>query len=152
MNANFKKSKDLSLATSGFIVDRTAKRMKQFYQKMLKQHNLGITVDQWVVLQELDKEDELNQFELARRCYKDAPTLTRIIDLLGKKALLSRVVDPQDRRKFNICLSAAGRAKIKAVQPVLRQFRAQCWKGLREEELKQLTAIMNKIYHNITND
>ncbi len=152
MSNKIKKATDLSLATSGFIVDRTAKRMKQFYQQMLKQHDLGITVDQWVILQALDKEDGLSQFELGQRCYKDAPTLTRIIDLLCGKNLLRRGNDPVDRRKFKICLTTAGAAKIKAVKPVLRQFRAQCWKGLAEEDLKRLTEIMNTIFNNIKTD
>lgn len=149
MTSVLKKSKDLRLEVSGFIIERTAKRMKQSYQRMLKEQKLGITVDQWIILQELDKEDKQSQLELAQRSYKDAPTITRIIDLLCKKELLTRVSNPEDRRKFSICLSKKGKAKIKAVQPIVKKFREQCWKGLKEEDMTRLTEIMDVIFKNI---
>ena len=105
MIANQSDSKSKKTEISGFIIERTAKRMKQSFKKILKEKNAGITVDQWVILQELKKEDGLSQFEIASRTFKDAPTVTRIIDLLCKKQLLRRLPDTTDRRKFNIFLT-----------------------------------------------
>ena len=78
----------------GFILERTAKRMKQACAQTLREANIDLTVDQWVLLQELDKEDGLNQFELAERTYKHAPTVTRIVDTLAAKGLLQRQLEP----------------------------------------------------------
>ena len=82
----------------GFIIERTAKRMKQFYQKMLKGANTGVTVDQWIILQTIHKDNGLSQFDIANLTFKDAPTVTRIIDLLVGKELIERIADPDDRR------------------------------------------------------
>ena len=54
-------SHDSNTEISGFIIERIAKRMKQAFQHMLKEANTGITVDQWIVLQALDKEDRISQ-------------------------------------------------------------------------------------------
>ena len=133
----------------GFIIERTAKRMKQFYQKMLKDANTGITVDQWVILQTIHKEDGLSQFEIANQTFKDAPTVTRIIDLLASKELIERVADPEDRRKFNICLTNKGKLKIEEVRPIVMDFRKTGWKGINLEDLNHMMRTLNAIFDNL---
>lgn len=133
----------------GYSIERTAKRMKQMYQRMLKAADAGITVDQWVILQLLSSRDGLSQLEIAERTNKDAPTVTRIIDLLCKKELCERLPDAADRRKFSICLTPAGKEKIKEVEPIVKAFRRKGWDGLTEEDLNQLMRTLDIIYQNL---
>lgn len=150
MIANQPDSKGRKTEISGFIIERTAKRMKQSFKTILKEQHAGITVDQWVILQELKREDGLSQFEIAVRTFKDAPTVTRIIDLLCKKELLERLPDSEDRRKFNIFLTKAGKAKIVEVLPMVESFRAEAWNGLSDKEINQLKSLLNTIFKNLT--
>ena len=150
MIANQPNSKSLKTEVSGFIIERTAKRMKQSFKKILNENSAGITVDQWVILQELEKENGLSQFEIAARTFKDAPTVTRIIDLLCDKKLLKRQSDPEDRRKFNIFLTDLGKSKILEVLPMVESFRADAWSGLSDQEINQLRDILNTIFKNLT--
>ncbi len=133
----------------GFIIERTAKRMKQFYQKMLKGANTGITVDQWIILQTIHKDNGLSQFEIANQTFKDAPTVTRIIDLLASKELIERVADLEDRRKFNICLTKKGKDKIEEVLPIVMDFRKTGWKGINLEDLNHMMRTLNAIFDNL---
>jgi DNA-binding MarR family transcriptional regulator len=142
-------SKKRKSEISGFIIERTAKRMKQSFKKVLKERGAGITVDQWVILQELEKENGLSQFEIAARTFKDAPTVTRIIDLLCNKQLLKRLPDKEDRRKFNIFLTDSGKAKIIEVLPMVATFREEAWSGLSDNEINQLSNILNTIFRNL---
>jgi len=135
---------------SGFILERTAKRMKQHFQQCLAAADAGITIDQWVVLQVLDKQDGLSQLEIAKATYKDAPTITRIIDLLCEKGLTLRVTDEQDRRRFKIKLTQEGQERIQAVLPVIQQSRRQAWDGLKNEQIDQLVDTLNKVFHNLS--
>lgn len=134
---------------SGFILERTAKRMKQFFQQELVQAGADITVDQWVVLQELNREEGLSQLEIGQATFKDAPTITRIIDLLCKKGLTHRSPDPEDRRRFRIQLTGKGQEKIREVLPTVKAFRREAWRGLKEEEVDQLVSTLNKIFENL---
>ena len=134
---------------SAFILERTAKRMKQFFQRELANAGVEITIDQWVILQELDREDGQSQLALANSCFKDAPTVTRIIDLLVKKGLVKRHQDEQDRRRFQVKLTKAGRKKIKEVLPVIREGRAKAWCCLSEEEMDGLVQSLNKVFENL---
>ena len=45
------KSAEASPTLPGFVLERTAKRMKQFFQQQLAAAEAGITIDQWVILQ-----------------------------------------------------------------------------------------------------
>lgn len=141
--------KDKKSEISGFILERTAKRMKQFFQQRLAAVDADITIDQWVLLQELDKQDGQSQLDLAKATFKDAPTVTRIIDLLCKKGLTRRVADPGDRRRFRIELTEAGRQKIREVLPLVKTFRQEAWQGLTEKEVDQLVATLNKLFDNL---
>ena len=133
----------------GFILERTAKRMKQACAQALREANITLTVDQWVLLQALDKEDGLNQFELAERTYKHAPTVTRIVDTLTTKGLLQRKTDPEDRRRYNVCLTKAGKKEINRIFPVVKAFREKCWEGMSDRDLKKMIHLLNQIFDNL---
>ena len=141
--------KDRKSEISAFVLERTARRMKQFFQQGLAGAGTDITIDQWVILQELDREDGQSQLDLARATFKDAPTVTRIIDLLCKKGLTCRVADRADRRRFRIELTDTGREKITNTLPLIKDFRRLAWAGLSDEEVDQLVETLNKIFTNL---
>ena len=135
---------------SGFLIERTAKQLKRAFQQTLQQINAGITADQWVVLHLLYREgDGISQYVIAERTVKDPPTVTRIIDLLGKKNLVRREQDPGDRRKLQIYLTAQGKAKVNKLIPQVMEFRLQHFEGLTEKDVNDLVRIMERITQNI---
>ncbi|MEN0004272.1 MAG: MarR family winged helix-turn-helix transcriptional regulator [Bacteroidota bacterium] len=144
---------DLLTATTllpGVVLERTAKRMKQYFQKQLQLAQADITIDQWVVLQELQHKDGHSQLDLAKATFKDAPTITRIIDLLCKKGLTERITDPTDRRRFQIKLTELGRAKIEEVQPIIKEARGVAWEGIPKAEIDQMMHTLNQLFENLT--
>lgn len=150
MNTNESAQHLKKSAVSGFTIERTAKRMKQRFKRMLKEHQVDVTVDQWVILQLLDREDGLSQFQIAHEAYKDAPTVTRIIDLLCKKGLTKRAADATDRRKFNIFLTAKGNEKVAEIKPIVKAFRKIGWNGLDDDAINQMMDTLDRIYHNLS--
>lgn len=149
MNTQQIDSKDRKAEIPGFIIERTAKRMRQSFKGVLKKMDAGVTIDQWAILYELEKEDGLSQYELANRTFKDAPTVTRIIDLLSDKKLTNRVPDPGDRRRFNIFLTDTGKRKIEEIIPAARSFREKVWDGLDEKTVDLLIKSLNKVFINL---
>ena len=139
---------DERLEVSGFILERTAKKMKQAFQRFLKEIDAGITADQWVVLDTLRKENGLSQFEIAEIVFKDPPTLTRIIDLLCKKGLTRRIAHPDDRRRMKVCLTEKGEQLMQELRPQVKAFRKEGWNNLSADDLQQLKRILNTVYTN----
>ncbi|WP_244518738.1 MarR family winged helix-turn-helix transcriptional regulator [Parapedobacter composti] len=132
-----------------FLLDRTARRVKQYAQYQFNCRQFGITVDQWAVLKSLKLHADLSQKELAEYCGKDQPTLTRIVDLLENKKLVERRPHPADRRSFVVHLTPVGEQKVTELSASVNEIRMQAWKNLGETDFEQLKRILNTIYDNL---
>lgn len=132
-----------------YLLDRTARRVKQYAQQQFDAGDFGLTVDQWLVLKNLGNDAYLKQTELAELTGKDNPTLTRIIDLLCKKGLTERITHKTDRRSFTVHLTAEGKQKLNTLTPQVTGIRMKAWKGLTEEDYDHLKLVLNKIYQNL---
>lgn len=132
-----------------FILDQTAKKVKQFAQSSFAEKGFDITVDQWAVLKALYETEQLSQKELAKRCGKDQPTLTRIVDLLLKKGLAERITDETDRRSLYLHLTQKGKLKVASLSPIVAEIRVKAWEKLTEKDFEDFTRILNTIYNNL---
>jgi DNA-binding MarR family transcriptional regulator len=133
-----------------FLLDRTARRVKQYAQQRFNEMGLKITVDQWLVLKHLYEQEEMKQTELAELMFKDNPTLTRILDLLCNKGLTERTVHPDDRRSFIVKLTKEGRKKVEQLKPRIKDVRLKAWQGLSERDFNHFRRILNTIYDNLS--
>lgn len=136
-------------STYSYILDRTARKVKQYAQRRFNAENYDITVDQWLIIKNLNSSNDMNQSQLAEITGKDHPTLTRIIDLLCKKGLTERRIHPTDRRCFTIHLSALGKQKVAEWNPKMAEIRMKAWENLTEDDYKNLKRILDTIYNNL---
>lgn len=136
-------------ARYSFLLDRTARKVKQYAQQQFKQAGFDVTVDQWLVLKNLAENPQLSQTELANLVFKDHPTLTRIIDLLHKKGHVLRVQHPQDRRSFQLHLTKAGVEKVAELRPKVLEIREKAWENLTEVDFLEFKRVLNTIYQNL---
>jgi DNA-binding MarR family transcriptional regulator len=144
----------ISMATEKFItysylLERTARKVKQYAQRRFNAENYDITVDQWLILKNLSSENDLNQSQLAEITGKDHPTLTRIIDLLCRKGLTERKVHPFDRRSFHIHLTDLGNNRVTEWSPKMSEIRMKAWENLTEDDYLNLKRILDTIYNNL---
>jgi DNA-binding MarR family transcriptional regulator len=132
-----------------FLLDCTARRVKQYAQVQFNNRDFGITVDQWTILKALNTYPDLSQKELAEQCGKDQPTLTRIVDLLVKKGYVERTMHHLDRRSFIVHLSEKGKEKVNDLEPKIRKIRMKAWENLEENDFHHLKRILDTIYNNL---
>ncbi|HLT09041.1 MAG TPA: MarR family transcriptional regulator [Cyclobacteriaceae bacterium] len=132
-----------------FLLDRTARRVKQYAQSKFKIGEFDVTVDQWLVLKNLEENGVLSQTELAALVFKDHPTLTRIIDILCKKGYVERVPNPSDRRSFQLLLTDCGNKKVSALKPQVAAIREKAWENLNQQDFEEFKRILNTIYNNL---
>lgn len=133
----------------GFIIERTTKRIRQNLQRRFNAHHFGVTVDQWVVLDCIRQNQSISQNEIADRTFKDAPTVTRIIDQLCKKGLTTRLIDESDRRRFIIELTPKGHKKVNQMLPIVIEMRKDGWNSLDLSDYQKLMHIMSTIFNNL---
>ncbi|HSJ69481.1 MAG TPA: MarR family transcriptional regulator [Anditalea sp.] len=132
-----------------FLLDRTARKVKQYAQQKFKLGDFDVTVDQWLVIKHLSENGVLSQTELAQLVFKDHPTMTRIIDILCKKGYVERMPHPNDRRSFQLLLTETGTKKVAELRPQIVSIREKAWENLNEKDFEEFKRILNTIYHNL---
>ncbi len=133
-----------------FKIDTTIKKIRTALQRQFNDAGFDLTVDQWVVIDHLFRNPGISQNTLADMTTKDAPTVTRIIDLLAQKGLAERRLTDNDRRKFLVYLTEAGKAKYHEVLPIVSAMRRKGWGDLSEADYQHFIRIMDSIYQNVS--
>lgn len=134
---------------SFFKLDATLKKIRNYWQKNFDARQMDITVDQWLLIENLYKHKRITHNELARLTSKDITTVSRIIELLVKKDLVERQGSTDDRRKVFVQLTPQGVNKYKEVRPLVLEMRKTGWNNLSENDYNELTRILDVIYANI---
>ena len=134
--------------TYGTLIDRTMRIIKLSYLKGFKEVGLDLTPEQWVMIDTLYSNNGISQTELANGSFKNAPTVSRIIDLLCKKGLTERQRFDNDRRRYKIFLTPKGKATFKKAHPVVKRLRKQGWKDLTEEDYGNFVRIIETVFKN----
>lgn len=138
----------LSYDNVGTILDRTTRLLKAQFQRAFRDAGIDITPEQWVLLDHLYKEGASSQTDLANGTFKDAPTVSRIIDKLASKGLAVRKRFPGDRRRYQVDLTDKGRSAHDLLLPRVAELRVQMWTGLATSDYEELTRILETIRGN----
>lgn len=133
----------------GYHLERTTRIVKLGYLQAFAQLGVDITPEQWVMLDSLYQRNGQSQTELAGDSYKNAPTVSRIIDLLEKKGLVERQRFANDRRRYKIFLTKKGQATVEKVQPAVVALREKGWQELTDEDYSNFLRILNQIFDNL---
>ncbi|MEI8377452.1 MAG: MarR family transcriptional regulator [bacterium] len=136
--------------TIGFVCYRTSLSIKQHLLKQFKENGFDITVEQWGVMYRIFKYDALTQNQIAEKTFKQGPNITRIIDDLEQKNLVSRQPDISDRRKYLLFLTEEGNNTVLNLLQVLVKAKESFSEGISQEEMATTINVLNKIYHNIS--
>lgn len=94
---------------------RAREAVMQRFRPMLHKH--GVTEQQWRVIRALVESEATDIGALAELCCILPASLTRIVDTLEDKKLVSRRGHPDDQRRVVVEISAAGRRLFQAVAP-----------------------------------
>jgi DNA-binding MarR family transcriptional regulator len=138
----------LSYDNVGTLLDRTTRLLKAHFQRAFKDAGVDLTPEQWVLLDHLHKSGAASQTDLANGTFKDAPTVSRIVDKLATKGLAERTRFPNDRRRYQVGLTARGEAVHEKLLPRVEELRVMAWQGLTERDYAELTRVLDQIRDN----
>ena len=124
-------------------------RLKQYTAAMLKQHNVDLTPEQFLLIDLLWNQGPLSQQELADQLQKDKNSVTKLVDAIERKGFVVRRQNPSDRRSNTIILtdlatSLKDNAKSKGIF-ILDKMLA----GIKEEELRSFLDTLQKLCANM---
>jgi len=108
----------------------------------------GISLTEFDVLITLYNapDDRLRMTELSKRIVLTASGLTQLVTRLDSKGLVSRTVDPDDRRSFFTTLTRAGHRRLRESRPTHNEIiRARLTRRLTPEQLATLGSLWETI-------
>ena len=105
----------------------------------------GFTLMQWIVLLYLRDGLASTASEIAREFQHDSGALTRVIDRLEQRGLLSRRRSERDRRVVELELTPEGRRTIDALLPMVVEQMNLALAPFSREEFLQFRAFLTRL-------
>ena len=108
-----------------------------------------LTFSQYMTLKKL-ADGTAGVTDLARAVDLNPGAMTRLLDRLEAKGLISRVADAGDRRALNIHLTEAGLAIWQDINQCGMRVRERAMHGMSETERDQLTRLVTQVRDNLS--
>lgn len=112
---------------------------------------INLTPDQWTVLMHLDTQNSVTQQDLCNAIFKHKPSMTRLIDTMEAKGLVTRREDKTDRRKKIVSLTGLGREVLDRSQKVALVTLRKALAGIPVEDLRIAQDVLKAIFKNTSN-
>lgn len=128
----------------------TGCKLKQFLSAKLRETDVPLTPEQFMLIDLLWNQGEMSQQELADMMQKDKNSVTKLVDAIEKKGFVIRRQNPHDRRSNTLVLTE----KALALKPVAKQKGISILdlilEGIKEEELRSFLTTLRKLNSNMT--
>lgn len=105
----------------------------------------GVTVAEWVILREMFETDITSPSALADVTGLTRGAVSKLVDRLLNKNLLTRAEAANDRRFQDVSLTPTGRALVPRLAVVADKNDAEFFSGLSREERERLIATLKKL-------
>ena len=128
----------------------TGCRLKQYIATMLRQKDVPLTPEQFMLIDLLWNHGEMSQQELADQLQKDKNSVTRLVDAIERKGFVFRQQNAFDRRSNTLVLTDKALelrddAKQKGISILDEML-----EGISEAELRSFLSTLNKLNVNMT--
>ncbi|AUC16558.1 hypothetical protein BTO06_16000 [Tenacibaculum sp. SZ-18] len=131
-----------------YQIEKVIKQYRLMAQANLNKLGYKITINQILLMIQIDKNQEISQVELAELLFKDVASITRMTELLVKEKLIERKENKEDRRKKDLKITRKGKKLLDLAIPVISKNREIAQHNMTETEIKTLLNLLNKIIIN----
>ena len=100
------------------------------------------------VMMSLWKEDGLKVIELGKKAGLEPSTMTGLLDRMERDGLVSRTMDPRDRRVLRIYLNETGRNVRDPVLKVIDDVLADVFAGISKEDISHTKNLLRHVLAN----
>lgn len=135
------------LSSPGHYFSRISRGLSRIGDLRLR--DLGFAAAQLPVLSMLKDGLAHSQADLARLAKVEQPTMAQLLARMERDGLVSRAVDPSDRRSSFISLTDAARSKLPAGRAMLKQANQEMTHGLSPDEVATLIDLLRRVLANV---
>lgn len=129
------------------LVPKLQGALQEAYDRKLAP--FGLTTRQASILGSCDIREATTMHDLARIYSLEPSSITRLVERLVKKGLLSRKRSRSDRRHVAIEITPQGKKQLWDAMPVAAEVAKVAWKDVTEQERSALESIVQKVTRNL---
>ena len=131
-------------------INLTGCKLKQFIAAKLRQKNVPLTPEQFLLIDLLWNQGPMSQQQLADQMQKDKNSVTKLVDAIERKGFVFRQQNAFDRRSNTLVLTDKALelrddAKQKGISILDEML-----EGISEAELRAFLSTLNKLNVNMT--
>jgi DNA-binding MarR family transcriptional regulator len=112
-------------------------------------HPLGLTINMWFALRSLWEVDGLSQAELGRSIELNPAAVVAVVNSLEAAGLVKRRRTREDRRIYNVFLTAAGRKLRTRATALALQVDARALRGVKHSEVAAALVLLARLRTNL---
>lgn len=128
----------------------TGCRLKQFIAAKLRQMEVPLTPEQFILIDLLWNQGSMSQQQLADQMQKDKNSVTKLVDALERKGFVVREQNRQDRRSNTLVLTEKAEALKHGAKQKGISILDEMLVGIDEEELRSFLVTLHKLNRNMT--
>ncbi|WP_216206868.1 MarR family winged helix-turn-helix transcriptional regulator [Amycolatopsis aidingensis] len=126
---------------------RTAKASRTFFEQLLAEH--GASFAMWTVLATLTMKGPMIQREIAAQLSIEGPTLTRHLETMEARGLVSRTRTDTDRRSSLVELTEVGRQLYERLAAVATEANEAMLSGVSPSDVQRFGRVLDRILANV---
>lgn len=126
-------------------VSHQLRRASQATSAAWQQHSPEVTLPQYAVLRVLGDNGELDQSAIGARTCIDRSTLTPLLDRLESRGLITKTIDPANRRRRLIALTDTGRADLAKLRGHAAAVEQWIQQVLGDRQARQLATLLRTL-------
>lgn len=130
-----------------YLLNRAGTRIAAAFSEEVRP--LGATLQMWRVLAALRELDGRRMGDLSETTSIEVSTLTRLVDGMEKKGLVTRRRDAADARAVMLRATLAGRRLTQRLMPIAERYEAVALAGFEAREVEALKGALRKLYANM---
>lgn len=134
-----------------YTVGTTATAIKDGLRKEFLKNGFDLTIDNFAILMRLWQQDNLSQQQLCDLTCKNKSNLTRILDTMEKKNMITRIQNPADRRSFIISLTDDTRSLKDEMVRIAKEYGEKIFTGISKSDVESLRNFYAKINRTLMN-
>ena len=137
------------METLPFEIGETAHALRRAFDR--RATALGVTRAQWKVMFRLDRMPGMRQVELADTLDVEPITLCRIVDRLEESGLVERRRDPNDRRAWQLYLTAQAGPITRDLRVLGNDLIDDAFAGIDPDDVATLRRVLDQVRTNLAN-
>ena len=128
----------------------TGCKLKQFIAAKLRQMDVPLTPEQFILIALLWNQGSMSQQQLADQMQKDKNSVTKLVDALERKGFVVREQNRQDRRSNTLVLTEKAEGLKQGAKQKGISILDEMLIGISEEELRSFLVTLGKLNRNMT--